>query len=216
MPSPTPPPIPPPVSTRSGCSVRFPAGKFEDFIPSGASTTLSQWGAAIPAPMRTPTPSPSPSPTASQCDNSADDWYTDEDAFGLSRRFTQLPQHDPETGFTLETVSDSPNHDKTSEKGQPRYESIAWLTEATKKTPKADSPRELGPFGDSVTQFRLTDWFYGRGSSVLSNQRYDDLLAILTSKGFTVADLEGFSAKKADRLLEQWLNTSDLFVPEHG
>lgn len=224
LPAPTPPrfpspplvPVPPPVSTRSGRSVRFPAGKYEDFIPSGASTVLSQWGAALPEPMRTPTPSPSPSPAASQSSNNTQDWFTREDAFGLFRRFSRLPQHDPETGFTLESVSDAPNHDKPTENARARNENIAWLTQAIKTTPIVDSPRKLGPFGDSVTQFRLTDWFYGRGSSVLSNQRYDDLLAILRSKGFTVADLEGFSAKKADRLLEQWLNTKDLFVPEHG
>ncbi|KAI0704524.1 hypothetical protein C8T65DRAFT_578127 [Cerioporus squamosus] len=166
--------------------------------------------------MRTPTPSPTPSPAASQDQAGADDWFTHEDAFGLFRCFTRLPKHDPEAGFTLESVANAPNHEKPVEQEGPRYESIAWLTQRTPANRNDDDARKLGPFGDNVSQFRLVDWFYGRGSSVLSNQRFDDLLAVITSKGFTVADIEGFSAKKADRLLEQWLNTKDLFVPQHG
>ncbi|RPD71051.1 hypothetical protein L226DRAFT_469154 [Lentinus tigrinus ALCF2SS1-7] len=136
--------------------------------------------------MRTPTPSPQPSPSSSQQEDGEDDWLTREDAFGLFRRFTCLPQHDPEAGFTLEAIADAPNHEKPPEKDQPRYESIAWLRARTPARRDSEGAPKLGPFGDNVIQFRLVDWFFGRGSS------------------------------KADRLLEQWLNTRDLFVPQHG
>ncbi|KAI0743024.1 hypothetical protein C8Q80DRAFT_1058399, partial [Daedaleopsis nitida] len=66
------------------------------------------------------------------------------------------------------------------------------------------------------TQFRLVDWFYGRGSEVLSLERFDDLLDIIRSKGFTPKDLEGFTARKAERLLEAWAEDDKIFHPENG
>lgn len=225
-------------STRSGRQVRFPMRRFEDFLPSGQSSALSDWMSLFPEgeyssdSSTSPSPPPPPDPLNPEGMGPLEDtpvhdtFDTPSDAFGLFRTFRRIPQRDPEIHFDLDTVCDAAGiatsadnhlvpvpdvHDADS-----RFGSIAWLTPRPPDTREDPAPSTFGPFGESTTQFRLIDWFYGRGSEVLSFERFDDLLDIIQSNGFTPAELEGFSARKAERMIEAWVKKDDMFRREHG
>ncbi|KAI0701452.1 hypothetical protein C8T65DRAFT_788248 [Cerioporus squamosus] len=71
------------------------------------------------------------------------------------------------------------------------------------------------PF-DNASQFRLFDYFYGR-SDVKSQDDFNDLVGVLRSDGFKVDDLKDFTAKKAEKLLDDWAgNATGVFSQEDG
>lgn len=216
-------------STRSGRSVRFPTRLYQDYVPSGPSTALSDWTAIFPP--GSPSESPSPQPSSPGGDTESDppptpteERSTPTDAFGLFRVFRRVPKNDPDLHFSLDSICDTPGLDNPDAEGEdPRNErsgsaSIFWLTQGSAAVDDADDSDKttFGPFGASATRFRLVDWFYGRGSEVLSLERFDDLLDIIRSKGFTPAEVEGFSARKAERMLETWGKEEKVFRPQHG
>ncbi|KAI1786911.1 hypothetical protein LXA43DRAFT_849065, partial [Ganoderma leucocontextum] len=71
-----------------------------------------------------------------------------------------------------------------------------------------------GPF-ENASQFRLTDHFYGR-SDVHSLDNFDDLLHVIRSDGFNPADLDNFSARKAEDLLEKYEPPTGAFSASDG
>ena len=226
-------PSPPAVSTRGGRRVRL-SGWYEDFLPSSRTTRLSQWGAAFAEPPRAPTPSndtaardsaPSNSEAApdAQAQPGPSDvegpWFTDEDAFGLYRKFSRPPARDPETRFSLDAVCDAPGLETAEEDIPPEFLSLAWLTGTANNSRPEDRTAEepqLGPFGTNTTQFRMYDWL---NAGPLSNSRFNDLIDITNPKnGFKAEDLERFTAEKGDRLLDEWMDEpqATVFTRQHG
>ncbi|KAI0739141.1 hypothetical protein C8Q80DRAFT_232993 [Daedaleopsis nitida] len=222
-------------STRYGRRIRL-NGRYEDYVPSGESTLLSQRSGLGDSPSSQPVMSPTSSQgsrktTVEEAPDEEDNcqWETPQDAFGLFRRFSRLPKHDPEAHNTLNSVADGPAFQrprvKPSSMGgtstHPAFPSLAWITPSTLLSVERvldDDPAtpKFGPFGNSATQFRLMDWFYGRGSETLSHQRFDDLLDLLRSDSFTHEDLKGFNAHKAEEMLKKWAEDMKVFHPEHG
>ncbi|KAI0739819.1 hypothetical protein C8Q80DRAFT_1274845 [Daedaleopsis nitida] len=217
---------------------------YKDFVPSGPSTELSQWTSLFPkgtpdqvhsdtspSPLQSREPSVSGQPEGDDTgyNSTNNDWWTTPDAFGLFRQFCRLPKHDPDTGLTLESTCDAPRLQPQpgssppviviGKNTTPRPDSVSWLTRtrasSIENTDTASEP-SFGPFGNSTTQLRLVDWFYGRESEVLSLEHFDDILDIIHSKGFTPKELEGFTARKSEHLLEAWAEGDKIFHPENG
>ncbi|KAI0682857.1 hypothetical protein C8T65DRAFT_595963 [Cerioporus squamosus] len=92
---------------------------------------------------------------------------------------------------------------------------VSWLTRAPGLDAKTPDSPDYAPF-DNAAQFRLFDYFYGC-SDVKSQDDFNDLVAVLRSDGFQVDDLKDFTAKKAEKLLDDWAgNTSGVFSKEDG
>ena len=71
------------------------------------------------------------------------------------------------------------------------------------------------PFANA-SQFRLFDYFYGR-SDVKSQDDFNDLVALLRSDGFSVDDIQDLTAKKGEKLLDDWAgSTTGVFSREDG
>ncbi|KAI0755359.1 hypothetical protein C8Q80DRAFT_1093521 [Daedaleopsis nitida] len=71
-----------------------------------------------------------------------------------------------------------------------------------------------GPF-ENVSQARLTDHYYGR-SDTHSRDDLDDIIHVITSEGFDSNDLRGFSARKAEQLLDAYRPLNGVFSGEDG
>ncbi|KAI1786641.1 hypothetical protein LXA43DRAFT_897608 [Ganoderma leucocontextum] len=212
---PPPPPSPPAPSTRGGRHIRIPL-RFNDFVPSTKRALPSQYNTILPtaAPVAA-TPAHSPAASSPTPPPPDEVYRTDPDAFGVFREYTRHPQRDPEANLTLDSVCDAPGLEKPAEQDIPKYASIAWITRSVAITvnPTSTTP-DYGPF-ENASQFRLMDYFYGRSDSK-SLDAFDDLIEVIRSPGFSSDDLEGFSAKKAERALEVWVNPSGVFSGDDG
>ncbi len=201
-------------TTRGGRRVRVPRF-LENFIPTSHGTLPSQYASLIPD-----APSPiqsAPSMISETTTSSIGVVYdTEPDGFGVFRRYNHIPKEDPEAELSLDWSCDAPGLEQADERADEatRSKSIAWLAGPVKR-PTAPSSCPYTPF-DNASQFRLCDYFYSR-SDVKSQAAFDDFVHMLQSRGFRVEDLEGFSAKKAERLLDEWIGSPDgVFSGDDG
>ncbi|TFK84680.1 hypothetical protein K466DRAFT_496118 [Polyporus arcularius HHB13444] len=79
---------------------------------------------------------------------------------------------------------------------------------------ESPTPRAHGPFAN-CSQFRLVDHYYGR-SDTHSQGDFDDMVHVITSPGFQPEDLRGFSARKAEELLDTYRPPDGVFSGEDG
>ncbi|KAI0735278.1 hypothetical protein C8Q76DRAFT_791844 [Earliella scabrosa] len=224
LPPPPPPPMgPPPLSTRSGRQIRFRSG-YEDFLPSGRSTVLSQWttvkgpsGPIAPTPEPSPPSSPEGTPAPGSARNSQsprrrttveddedsedEDWFTEPDAFGVFRRFRRLPKHDPETNFTLGSVADSPGLEKDA--GPPRKDpkgarkgSLLHSVHWLKRALSARRPMDA-PCTDDSHKPRFGPF----GDSATC---------------FRLMDWFYGRGSEAEEMLKKWVAEAKVFHPQHG
>ncbi len=105
--------------------------------------------------------------------------------------------------------------------------SLAWLRHALASTledddgdsdweddPDGITEDDYGPF-ENCSQLRLTDWWYGQ-SGAKSMGDFDDLLSVLSSKGFELSHLRGFGAKKAEKMLDGFEDDNGIFSKDDG
>lgn len=208
------------MSTRAGRRVRIPK-TLQDFVPSSRTSLPTQYTSIIPAGPSPIPSSPSDVSTRSQSPAVEQTFDTDPDGFGVFRRYYRCPQKDPEGELPLDTVCDAPALERVSDEGSGDTETVpknvAWLTRSPPLDGKTagNAVPDYAPF-DNASQFRLFDYFYGR-SDVKSQDDINDLVALLRSDGFNVDDLKDFSAKKGERLLDEWAgHTSGVFSQEDG
>ncbi|CDO69624.1 hypothetical protein BN946_scf184851.g12 [Trametes cinnabarina] len=143
--------------------------------------------------------------------------------------YTVPPQRDPEAGKTWASFCDAPNLDDLSDRegtNLPVHKTISWLSrhvqpESTEPEDpdgadedEADSEAPLGPF-DNVSQFRIFDWHYN-ASLTKSKDDFDDLLDVLRSDGFSVEDLNGFSAQAGQQKLDEYAPAQGIFSAADG
>lgn len=165
-----------------------------------------------------------------ETEEEAENWITEADSFGVFRcYFDFLPQRDPLAGQPVEELCDAPglgepvhDSDEYSLSSHRSPTGIAWLRHSVEesaadgedKNESVDDAPDFGPFSNA-SQFRLTDHFYGR-SDVYSLDNFDDLLHVLRSDGFNIADLSNFSARKAEDLLDNYEPPKGVFSASDG
>ena len=205
------------MSTRTGRRIRIPK-PLEGLIPTSHSALPSQYASVIP---NAPSPIQSTSSDVSMdVASSAHMVYNSEpNTFGIFRQYSRIPQEDPEADLSIDWSCDAPRLQQvysSEEDLEIRHKSVAFLTRPLNVASAPDpSQGDYGPF-DNASQFRLCDYFYGR-SDVKSKDAFDDFVNMLHSQGFKVEDLEGFSAAKAERLLDEWVGSPDgVFSGEDG
>ena len=215
----SPPPIdpasssPPAMSTRTGRRLRIPK-KLDDMVPSSRNALPSQYAPILPPPLPIPQLSPARPPPSSSAEEEQEEFETPTDAFGVFRCYFRKLQQMPEDDSVLEAVCDAPGLEGSNATNERGYESIFWLLRNVAVSVDAKGP-DYGPFANA-SQFRLFDYFYDR-SEVRSHDAFDDLLHLLRSDNFSVDDLEGFSARKGDRALEDWVGRpGSVFSKEDG
>ncbi|PIL34015.1 hypothetical protein GSI_03723 [Ganoderma sinense ZZ0214-1] len=186
---------PPTVSTRGGRRLRIPK-KYDDMVPSSRSALPSQYAPLLfhpsPSPQRSPT---TPSSFSSSSSEEEEEFESTPDAFGVFRRYFREPQALPDDDSVLEDVCDSPGLEGSNSNPSTGYTSILWLSRMVAITVD-DDEAAYGPFANA-SQFRLFDYFYDR-TEVRSHAAFDDLMHVLRSDGFSVDDLDGFSARQGE------------------
>ncbi|KAM5540558.1 hypothetical protein V8D89_005787, partial [Ganoderma adspersum] len=205
---------PPAVSTRTGRRLRIPK-KLDDMVPSSHNALPSQFAPILPRPLPTLQPSPARRPPSSIFSEEEEEQFeSTADAFGVFHRYFRKPVQMPEDDGVLEAMCDAPGLEGSNATNEARYESIFWLSRNV--AVGVDSKNsDYGPFANA-SQFCLFNYFYDR-SEVRSLDAFDDLLHILRSKGFSVEDLAGFSVRKGDRALEDWVGRpGSVFSKEDG
>ncbi|KAI1795334.1 hypothetical protein LXA43DRAFT_1090982 [Ganoderma leucocontextum] len=221
VPPPSPPALDPapssPVamSTRVGRRVRIPK-KLEDMVPSSRHALPSQYAPVIPPRSPSPEPSPTtPSSSSVSSEEEQDEFESVPNAFGVFRRYFREPQQMPEDDGVLEEVCDAPGLEGSNATSSAGYTSVYWLSRTVAVDVDDTQVVDYGPFANA-SQFRLFDYFYDR-TEVRSHDAFDDLLHVLRSDGFSVDDLEGFSARKGDHALEEWVGRpGSVFSKDDG
>ena len=208
------PPSPPAMSTRGGRALRIPK-KYEDMFPLSRNALPSQFAPLFPPSPPIPQASPPrPPPSSVSSEGEENEFESTPDAFGIFRRYFCKPEHVPEEDGFLEDVCDAPGLEGSNATKTAGYDSIYWLSRNVAVGVDSENS-DYGPFVNA-SQFRLFDYFYDR-SEVRSHDACDDLLHVLRSEAFSVDDLEGFSARKGDRALEDWVGRSgSVFSKEDG
>ncbi|KAI0738551.1 hypothetical protein C8Q80DRAFT_1124699 [Daedaleopsis nitida] len=234
-------PVPPaeadPVATtRRGRKVRIPK-QYEDFLPSGKKSSLpSQLGNAFPDP---PTPPMPPEPEDLHLadvvehavdEEEEDEWTLPPDGYGVWRRYLgTLPQRDPlaqpleDLALAAPGLGDATPCPTSTAPGV-QCHTLAWMThglageydsdeEELVSTPDQDEPM-YGPF-ENTSQFRLTDHYYGQ-SDTHSQDDFDDLVHAITSEGFNTNDVRGFTARKAEQVLDDYTPSDGVFSGDDG
>ncbi|CDO77605.1 hypothetical protein BN946_scf184936.g30, partial [Trametes cinnabarina] len=164
------------------------------------------------------------SPAVEDVKEEEEAWETPPSVFGTYHRYNVPPQRDPEACKTIDSVCDAPNLAENCD-GQdnhlPAHKNISWLCRHAQ--PKDDEPGHeddsnedptLGPF-DNASQFRLYDWHYN-ASLTKSKDDFNDLLDVLRSDGFSVDDLDGFSAQVGQERMDAYVNPTGVFLEADG
>ena len=208
------PPSPPAMSTRGGRALRIPK-KYEDMVPLSRNALPSQFAPLFPPSPPIPQVSPPcPPPSSVSSEGEDNEFESTPDAFGIFRQYFRKPERVPEEDGFLEDVCDAPGLEGSNATKTAGYDSIYWLSRNVAVGVDSENS-DYGPFANA-SQFRLFDYFYDR-SEVRSHDAFDDLLHVLRSEAFSVDDLEGFSARKGDRALEDWVGRSgSVFSKEDG
>ncbi|CDO74660.1 hypothetical protein BN946_scf184832.g4 [Trametes cinnabarina] len=217
------PPVPSPPRSRGGRHIRVPK-HLRDFVPLVQEELPAHLLDAFPEPVLPSTPSSQRyhSPAVEDTDEPEDVWETPVSTFGTYRRYSVPPQRDPEACKTLESVCDAPylsTHSGEEEVHLPAHKTISWLSRhARDQEDEGGNDSEerdaLGPF-DNPSQFRLFDWHYN-ASLTKSKDDFDDLLDVLRSDGFSVEDLDGFSAQVGQDRMDAYVHPSGVFSEADG
>lgn len=221
--------------TRSGRQRRVPK-RHADFVPSNLKEIplhmQEYWKQRLKPTLAQPPPSPSPPPdqegiATAFLDTPGDTAaFPDEDEplpqyfdtepniFGIFRRYTTLPQRDPEAGKSPLSFIDSPAISKpsTEEEG-------------------ADYPKQLRCFGTKISRgvrdkiiapllnisiFRIMHWFYSN-TGVKSIFDLETLIReVLLADDFNTEELRGFNADKVLHSLDNFDPTSATLTAQDG
>ncbi|KAG6825178.1 hypothetical protein H0H92_004459 [Tricholoma furcatifolium] len=128
-----------------------------------------------------------------------DIFETDPDAMGLFRRYNVLPSTDPDEKLTIHHVADAPSFIKLQDGVDRSPLSVFGPHVAGNKTTGPSS--FFAPFLNA-TVFRLMNWFYQSTTKTLAD--LDDLVHdVILHPDFATRDLEGFSASRESKRLEE-------------
>lgn len=158
------------------------------------------------------------SPTVEDAEDSDGEvWGLDPNLYGVYREYDIPLQRDPEAPVPPPAASPDPtpgNSPGTAD-DLPRHDTIFWMTRNSAICIETAPPSAtLGPF-DNKSQFRLYDWYYNT-SVAKSKENFDDLLDVMHSNNFSLAELEGFSAQRAQNMVDSFSSPSGIFSAEDG
>ncbi|KAJ7909874.1 hypothetical protein B0H13DRAFT_1877279 [Mycena leptocephala] len=175
-------PLPPGPGGRPRRRPRLPA-RYRDDLPEGP--------APIPPPVAVSVPEPEPAPDFHPV--SPPKWIqTEPNAYGVYKVFPNCPTHDPEASISLDDLCRSPD----------------LLTPTAPPTVSTD-PAATPPFFPFLnsTVARLMTWFH-LGSNLKSNAELDSLVNnVILHQDFDPKHLEGFSAARENKRLDDAVNT---------
>lgn len=202
------PPSPLKRKSRTGRTIKTPI-TWKDVVPSTTRGLPSQIADVFHVPSPSPRPDPPMAPEAqpaaagspvspSQSSSTSDIVFQlPRDDFGTYREYTSLPARDPEAKLTEE---DHCNRAFVPEaRANPaEYHTVRWLTRSV----AVNVPENLyAPF-ENQSRYQLSNWWYDNANTK-SLQDLDRLAKVLTSEGFSVDDLKGFSARREMELLDR-------------
>jgi hypothetical protein len=205
---------PPPTS--SGRQRRFPR-HYQDFLPSLTTNIPHMPPKQSVQPLshaELPPNTRSPSPVAHS--PQANIIKTDQDDFCLHRVYRSYPRTNPDEMQDLESRCDAPGLAIGSQNGGDRW----WTGLGLSKPDLSLQKDNFFALFLNPTVFRLMNWFYS-GSPTKSIAELQSLVdSVILAPDFRVSDLDGFSAKRELRRLDEGMNsnisTSTPFAHENG
>ncbi|KAI0744837.1 hypothetical protein C8Q76DRAFT_789312 [Earliella scabrosa] len=211
--------------SRTGRQHRAPA-RIHDMIPTSLRGLLPH----IPRPPKPPPPPPPPprakAPPATVEDAPDEDipnpqppvamrppaHVTPPNRFGVFREYAHKPQRDPEVGIPLHDFADSPAHQRPPPNAHERNGfcplgvTLAQCAGQAARSARDVAANSIAPFLNWST-FKLMEWQYS-GSTTKSMGELQRLVDnVLSHSEFNPADLQGFSAQREQRRLDEH-NTS--------
>ncbi len=137
--------------------------------------------------------------------------------FGVFRRYTTVPQHDPEEGLTLDDFADGSSHIRTppDPREQHPLRPLGSALPGLVQSAMGVAAKSYAPFLN-WSVFKLMQWQYN-GTSTKSEAQLQRLIdEVLTDKRFRKKDLVGCSVKREKKRLDQYSNNGGPFDTADG